>query len=57
MLLHDHIQAFQNLQNRLLEFLLIGVPGNNLGIDPLQICAFQHILCPFSYFRIVNLLW
>ena len=35
MLLHDHIQALQNLQHGLMEFLLVRVTGDHLGIYPL----------------------
>ena len=39
-LVNDQIQAFQHFQNRLMEFPLVGIPGNYLGVDPLQIFAF-----------------
>ena len=35
MLLDDQIQALQNLQDRLVELLLIGITSDNLGVNPL----------------------
>ena len=54
---HDEIQALQDLQDCLVEFLLIGVPGDDLGVYPLQILAVQHNHYPFlcSFMRIVSL--
>ena len=39
MLVDDLIQAFQKLQHGLMEFLLVRVPGNHLGVDALQVIA------------------
>ena len=51
MLFHDEVQALQDLQHGLMEFLLIRVPGDDLGIYPLQILALQHdSYAPFSFF-------
>ena len=46
MLLHDHIQALQDLQDRLMELFLVRIPGDHLGIDALQVFAVQHIALP-----------
>ena len=55
--IHNEIQALQDFQDGLVELFLIGVPGDDLGVYPLQILAVQHNHYPFlcSFMRILRL--
>ena len=54
MLIDDGVDAFQNLQDSLVEFFLVRIAGNHLSIDALQIFALQHIDCAFFF---ESLMW